>query len=158
MSSSPSPRPGGDLRIVELAGAAIDDARRILLAAGVERFYPSFGGWFRDRVVPGIAAGERFCLGALLNGRIVGVAIGKASHDERKLCTLWVEEAARKSGVAESLAQAAFERLGTTTPIFTVPEERLPEFQGILRRWGFRASEIRENAYRPASREHVFNG
>lgn len=133
------------------------DVLAVLCAAGVESFYPDFRNWLADKVIPGMATGERFCLGAMSGAALVGVAIGKLSGPDRKLCTLWVEQGSRRAGVGESLAQAAFERLGTPTPLFTVPEEILPDFEGALRRWGFRLSAIREDAYRPGAREYHFN-
>lgn len=134
------------------------DVLAALRAAGVESFYPDFRNWLADKVLPGLVTGERFCLGAMNDGTLVGIAIGKVSGPERKLSTLWVEEGSRRAGFGESLAQAAFERLGTPTPLFTVPEEILPDFEGALRRWGFRLSAIRQDAYRPGAREYHFNG
>lgn len=143
--------------IAKLRGPALDEVRETLLRAGVEGFYPAFDAWFRNRVIPGVASEERFCLGAFSRRALVGVAIGKACDRERKLCTLWVHPSHRRRGIGGALGTAAFERLGTRFPVFTIPEETLAEFTGLLRRWDFRPSAVETDLHRPGSREHSFN-
>lgn len=135
--------------------SAVFDA---LETAGVAAFYPGFRSWFFGKVVPGLETGEREIAVAFHADAIVGVAISKRSAAERKLCTLWVPPSARGNGVAGALARSAFEWLGTERPLFTVPEERMPEFAGLIRNWRFAAPRTYGNVYRAGRAEFVFNG
>src|SRR5690606_5518850 len=120
-----------------LPGIEADRVHSTLEAAGVGALYPGFREWFWGKVVPGIATGERFCTGAIVNERLVGIAIGKRTTAESKLCTLWTSPEVRGNRVATRLARDAFQRLETDRPLFTVQEERIAEFDGLLQGWKF---------------------
>jgi hypothetical protein len=126
--------------------------------AGVTRLYPGFEAWFSGKVIPGMRTGERQILTSAVGGKLAGVAICKRSDIESKLCTLWVAPEARGRGIAADLAGGAFAWLGTIKPLFTVPAERLAEFQGLLRAWSFSDHVACSGMYRPQRVEHVFNG
>jgi GNAT superfamily N-acetyltransferase len=124
---------------------------------GLESSYPNFRFWFESKVVPGLYRGTRRLFIIMNVGRPIGIAIAKR-EEERKLCTVWVHEKYRRRGVACALIDEATEWLGTERPLFTVPEERLSEFQGILRRRCFAYTESARAYYRPGKVEYVFNG
>jgi hypothetical protein len=126
--------------------------------AGVSDFYPDFQPWFFNRVVPGLHRGERSILTTELEGTLAGVAICKYSGIERKLCTLWVAPKLRGRGLADELALRAFDWLDTDRPLFTVPEEGLIEFTGLVRAWDFPSPTAYPNLYRRGRTEYVFNG
>jgi hypothetical protein len=126
--------------------------------AGVTSLYPGFEEWFAGKVIPGIRNGERRIMTSTAGGKLSGIAICKRSHTERKLCTLWVSPHARGRGIAAELSSAAFTWLGTTKPVFTVPEERLPEFRKLLCAWSFYNHFECLGLYRARKVEHVFNG
>ncbi|MER8751223.1 GNAT family N-acetyltransferase [Mesorhizobium sp. M1050] len=129
-----------------------------LVRAGVHGFYPNFRPWFFGRVIPGLHSGERHIVTTYVEGALAGVAICKRSEAEHKLCTLWVEPALRERGVAKSLARYAFDWLDSDRPLFTVPEERIAEFAGLLRVWSFSAPRTYPSLYRSNRVEYVFNG
>ncbi|MDX8469375.1 hypothetical protein RFM41_32175 [Mesorhizobium sp. VK25A] len=126
--------------------------------AGVHQFYPNFQPWFFGKVVPGLHTGERHIVTTYVEGTLAGVAICKRAETERKLCTLWVAPALRERGVAKSLARCAFDWLESDRPLFTVPEERIAEFAGLLRVWGFSPPQVYPSLYRWNRAEYVFNG
>jgi hypothetical protein len=128
----------------------------IEVAAG--DFYPGFRSWYYDKVVTGIELGDRavFIVGS--ENAVLGAAIAKRSADERKLCTLWVENNARGDGIAGALVDTAFDWLGTSSPLFTIPEERMTEFRGLLNRWRCSITQREMGIYRPDKIEFVFNG
>lgn len=128
-----------------------------LNAAGVTELYPDFSNWFWSKVVRGLRTGERRIFTSIVDGELAGVAICKRAEIENKLCTLWVSPRARGRGVAAQLANDAFVWLGTRQPLFTVPEERLPEFGGLLRGWSFSGPVAHKELYRPKRTEYVFN-
>lgn len=124
----------------------------------MESVYPGIDVWFHNKVAPGLRNGSRKLFVENVADRIVGIAIAKRTSSERKLCTLWVAPETRNYGVAARLANEAFGWLGTTKPLFSVPDVRINEFAGLLRRWDFVETQSVEDIYRPASREFVFNG
>lgn len=130
---------------------------RTLENAAVTRLYPGFDAWFLTKVVPGVRNGERRIVTSVTNGKLSGVAICKRSASEAKLCTMWVSPPARGCGIAAKLASEAFKWLGTNKPLFTVPEERLSEFQNLLRAWAFTDHIEYPGLYRANRVEHVFN-
>ena len=123
----------------------------------VHGVYPGFREWLFGKVVAA-SSGERAIFVETSGSRMLGIAIAKRSISERKLCTLWVQHDARAGGVASSLANAAFDWLGTNRPLFSVPEERISEFRGLLRSWEFVESQSLSGYYRPNKTEFVFNG
>ena len=124
----------------------------------LEGTYPGFRAWFHDKVISPLSSEERAIFVKWVNERPSGIAIAKRSSEERKLCTLWVDPAARTSGVGADLGARAFEWLGTSKPLFTVPEERIEEFRGLLNRWDFHPRQALVGYYRSKKAEYVFNG
>lgn len=129
-----------------------------LESAGVAAFYPDFRGWFFGRVVPGLRSGQRCIVPSFADGMLAGVAICKRTAAERKLSTLWVRDVSRNRGISVGLAQEAFAWLGSWQPLFTVPEERIGEFNGLVRAWSFPEAIAHRDLYRSGRVEHVFNG
>lgn len=129
-----------------------------LQEAGVPLLYPDFRSWFFGKVAPGLETSERFIVVADIKGALAGVAICKRSVNERKLCTLWVQREMRERGVAGALARRAFNWLETDQPLFTVPEEKTPEFGQLVRSWNFSAPVIYQDLYRTEKAEYVYNG
>lgn len=134
----------------EVAYAALENA-------GVPVFYPGFRNWFFGKVAPALGAQRRLII-AKRRGRIAGLAICKRYETERKLCTLWVHQDERGRGIAGDLAREAFDWLDTDRPLFTVPDEHLAKFRGLVRSWGFSNPVAYRSLYRSARTEHVFNG
>lgn len=123
----------------------------------LETIYPGFRNWFYSKVA--IASGdERAIFVTRARDRILGIGIAKRSLTERKLCTLWTAPTTRDSGIATAIADQAFDWLETSHPLFTVPEERIAEFRGLLRRWHFTRTNAVVSYYRPNKIEYVFNG
>jgi hypothetical protein len=123
----------------------------------LESVYPGFRSWIERKVVPGLHCDTRRLFTVMKAGRPIGIAIAKR-EEERKLCTVWVHENYRWQRVACALVEEAIDWLGTDRPLFTVPDERLSEFRGILRRRCFVHTESVADYYRPGKVEHVFNG
>jgi hypothetical protein len=123
----------------------------------LEDRYPNFRSWYYDKVIPGAFEGKRCLLACLAGENLLGIAIAKRGEEE-KLCTLWVCQEARAVGVANIIAQRAFDWIGTSRPLFTVPEEQIPFFRGLLRRWNFDQTQKIAGYYRQGKVEHIFNG
>jgi hypothetical protein len=120
--------------------------------------YPGFRKWFFERGTASSQTQQRAIFVKKIATRIVGVAIAKRCVSERKLCTLWVADDARILGIASDLANSAFDWLETSHPLFTIPEERISEFRGLLRGWRFSDGQALKGYYRRDKIEYVFNG
>lgn len=125
--------------------------------ANVPAFYPGFRAWFFGKVVPGIGEQRRIFV-VSDHGSVAGLAICKRTDNERKLSTLWVHHSLRGRGIAGELAREAFEWLDSQHPVFTVPQEHLAMFSGLIRSWGFAKPVAYQSLYRTACTEYVFNG
>jgi GNAT superfamily N-acetyltransferase len=119
--------------------------------------YPGFEAWYWDTVVSGLGR-DRAIFVEWISEKIAGVVIAKRTFEERKLCTVWVDEHLRNRGVASRLIDRSCSWLETNSPMLTIPSERLGEFTGILKSRQFRQTQVLDAYYRPGSREHVFNG
>lgn len=126
--------------------------------AHLEDTYPGFSLWYRERVIPGLATGERRLFVDMRDGSCGGVVIAKRDAHERKLCTVWVAETARGRGVAGRLMDEAIDWLEDACPLLTVPEERLNEFLALARRRRFQLTQKLPSFYRLGRAEYVFNG
>ena len=143
------------------SGEPVVDSSSIFAAlatAGVCEFYPDLRSWFFGKVVPGLRSGERYIVPSIIQGKVAGIAICKRTKTERKLSTLWVSSGVRKSGIGGELACKAFTWLGTSHPLFTVPEERMEEFGSLLQSWSFHKPVAYCGLYRRERVEYVFNG
>lgn len=124
---------------------------------GLQIFYPNIQAWFASKVIPGLADGSR----AIFERRgssLDGFVIAKRTHHERKICTLWVAPSARRQGLASDLLAEASEWLGTSFPLITVCEEKLPLLQGLFSAHGYICTGHHDGLYRSNRREFVFNG
>lgn len=153
------PRHGTDRllasRGIDLIGCA-HDVWPVLRS--LEAVYPGFGRWYWDKVVPGLATGERglFLIGPASSPK--ALAIAKRDSGERKVCTLWVKPSERSRGLGRRLLEEAVDWVGVDRPLFTVPQERYAELLPLTQKLGFRETARVESLYRPGIVEHIFNG
>jgi hypothetical protein len=137
-------------------GPEVPAARVFATLSHLAAFYPRFEEWYWAKVVPGLQHGSRRIFFED-DGRITGIVIAKRSRTERKLCTVWVGNSVAGRGLGTALMTEATAWLDTKRPLITVPEERVPEFESIFRRWRFSLDEISFSLYRPGRREYIFN-
>ena len=123
----------------------------------LESVYPGFGSWYWKKVVPGLSDGSRKILTSTAGGALSGIVIAK-SQSEKKISTVWVPNEFRGRSIARNLMQDALDWLGTTKPLFTVPDERTREFTGLVREFGFEYCSTETDYYGIGRLEHVFNG
>jgi len=148
----------GTIRTLDNTAPVSDLEQVYAVVRGIDIFYPGFHSWFFQKVAPGLSIGERAIFVAQGDLGIRGVAIAKRCSDERKLSTIWVADNSRCYGIASALAAAALEWLETNSPLFSIPEERMCDFQGLLNRWNCSVTERQVGYYRPGKTEFVFNG
>ena len=98
--------------------------------------YPHHFDLYYSKYIPGVLSGEREIIACYVDGQIAAVAILKKCEGESKLCTLFVKPEFRKQGIATSLLTASFAWLGTTKPLITIADYKLPQFQSIIKKYG----------------------
>lgn len=120
--------------------------------------YPNFDSWLFDKVIPGIANGERTVLIEMRVNEVAGLMILKHSASETKLCTLRVRPQYECRGMGVRLFETAFEVLKTERPLLSVSEKSMPKFVTLFRHFGFSQEAIYEDRYLPRVRELSYNG
>lgn len=123
----------------------------------LKEFYSDFERWYWGNVVPGLADGTRKAIQVSKDDVIDGIVIAKRSPSESKLCTLWTSERIRGFGIGTMLFSEALDWLQESCPLTTIPEERMPGFDRILRGQGFALTNVVDSMYRPGAKEYVFN-
>lgn len=119
--------------------------------------YNHFREWYWEKVIPGLASGERIIYIATDNEAIIAALILKSTN-EKKICTLRVAENYRCQGIATELLKIAFQELHYTKPLITVSSYHIHEFESFLKKNGFILYQEYPNYYKPGIVEYAFNG
>ena len=119
--------------------------------------YNNFREWYYEKVVPGLASGERLIYAVMDNETVAAVLILK-NADEKKICTLRVAENYRNQGIATALLKIAFKELQCAKPIITVSSYHIDEFKSLLEKNGFVLYKEYMNYYKQGITEYSFNG
>lgn len=119
--------------------------------------YPDIDNWFRLKVVPGLRTGTRKLLCVERHGAIIGVGIGKYEPDERKICTVRIAPSYFGRGVGPRLFDTLLQWLDTDQPHLTVSERKLPAFERIFERYGFKRTSSCIDLYRQGVTELSYN-
>lgn len=119
--------------------------------------YPGFENWFSSKVVPGVYAGTRHIVTVERDGMIAAIGIGKRDKDESKICTIRVSPSYENKGLGLRVFDDLLEWLETDRPVATVSEEKMPAFQRIFDRYGFKLTGSVNGLYRASKTEYIFN-
>jgi hypothetical protein len=112
-----------------------------------------------EKVLPGIAEGERSVLTEYRDGHLAALAIVKDDGLEKKLCCLRVLPGYQNlSGIGVRLFDRCFDVLGTDKPLLSVAEEQLPKFERLFKHYGFHEVQAYADYYRHGATEFAFNG
>lgn len=131
-------------------------ARSVL--EGMENYYPEFGHWYVNKVIPGIVMGRDTLLVARDKHQIVGVAIGKRSRHETKLRCVRVLPSYQSRGMGIHLIERMLRQLGSERPHCTVAEEMLHQFsRPFVNYFNFQLNRVERGLYRFGKLEYVFN-
>lgn len=121
--------------------------------------YPKHFEWYWTKEIPRVIAGTGEVVIATIDTSVVGVTFLKKESTESKLCTLLVVEGFRNKHIATKLLKEAFKYLGTTKPLITLADYKLPLFEHIIKKYGWTLIQtMGEGYYNKKSRELVFNG
>lgn len=115
--------------------------------------YPGYLKWFYTVNLPRIFKGEGDIIFYLDGLEVVSLSILK-NTDEKKICTLLVNEDYQKRGYSKQILEDSFEYLQTETLLITIPTKRLEEFDKIIDAYHWSESSRTDEYY---SEEVIFN-
>ena len=115
--------------------------------------YPGYLKWFYTVNLPRIFKGEGDIIFYLDGLEIVSLTILK-NAEEKKICTLLVNEDYQNKGYSKQILENSFEYLGTDKPLITIPNKRLDEFNKIIDAYHWIETDRTDEYY---SEEVIFN-
>ena len=120
--------------------------------------YPDHRSHYYQKYLPGLADGTREITGCYIGQIPAGVIILKNTPEEKKISTLYIADDYRGLGLASKLVQASESFLGTLKPTITVADYKVPQFEGLIKRFGWEhTSTLPQGYYNDHSSEWVFN-
>ena len=115
--------------------------------------------WYWTKEIPRIFNGTSEVIVCTIKTNIAGVAFLKKDSTESKICTLLIVDEYREKHVATVLLKHAFKYLGTTKPLITIADYRLPMFEHIIQKYDWKLTQtLSEGYYNNSSCELVYNG
>ncbi len=127
----------------------------------LKKDYPDFLGWYRKKVLPGLATASRQVYIAVPGdcpGRLAGVMILKDTPAQKKICTLYVAELYRGQKLGSKFLSRAISVLRVHRPLITVSDAHQSEFSPLFRHFGFQLYDSCLGYYRKGVSEHSYNG
>lgn len=123
--------------------------------------YPKHNSWFYQKHLPATLqpnSGRDIIFAYDQEGSFYGTSFVKRDDQEQKICTLFVDEKSRGLGVGTALVEKSMEVLGTTKPMITLADYKLPMFEGLIEKYGWEQTQEVSGLYNDRSVELVFNG
>lgn len=121
--------------------------------------YPGYEEWFYKKQLSGCASKLRNILFVKNEeGKIVGFTCLKKYENEKKICTILVEEEHRKQGLGTLLFEESMKFLETSKPLITFPEDRAKMFESFIKKYEWELTDVIEDAYNPGVKELCYNG
>lgn len=139
--------------IIQVApcSAEIDFVKKALI--GLRKCYPGFASWYDTKVVPEIDKSRKIFL-ATSEGEFSGALILKATKQEKKVCTLFVNENVRHKGLGTDLMRIASEELETYKLPITISSEATPYFFNS-NKFNFFTKDVKTGIYNPDYIEYI---
>lgn len=123
----------------------------------LEICYPNHRHWFYNKFIKGLNSGQRVALFVEKDNVVVGVVLLKCCEEEKKICTIFVDERYRNNGIGSSLLKKAFEILGTTKPFITISKEKIKQFENIIKKYDWSLGSIYKDLYTDGKEEWFYN-
>lgn len=121
--------------------------------------YPKYFEWYWAKEIPRVFNGTGEVIICTVNSNIAGVAFLKKDESESKICTFLVVEGYRGKHIATKMLEQAFKYLGTTKPLITIADYKIPMFEHIIKKYNWELTQtMSEGYYNNTSREYVYNG
>lgn len=123
--------------------------------------YPKHKEWYFGKQLPGLTGLERnilFVRNPQDITQIIAMTCLKKTAEERKICTLYVDDKCRGQGIGSTLVENAMQWLETTKPFITLADYKLPMFESLIKKYGWELKEKVKGFYNNQSYELCFNG
>lgn len=121
--------------------------------------YPKYFEWYWTKEIPRVFNGTGEVIICIINKKVAGVAFLKKTATESKLCTFFVVENYRGKHVSTKMLKHAFKYLGTTKPLVSIADYKIPMFKSIIKKYNWELTQtIDKGYYNNTSRELVYNG
>lgn len=121
--------------------------------------YPKHFTWYWTKHIPRVLSGEGDVIFCVMDKQIAGVSFIKFDNEEKKICTIYVSDKFRHKGIATKLLKASFKRLGTTTPLITIADYKIPMFEHIIKKYNWKHTQtLSKGYYNDKYDEIVYNG
>lgn len=121
--------------------------------------YPKHFNWYWTKEIPRVFDGTGEIIICTVDGKVAGVAFLKKDNIESKICTFLVVEGYRGKHIATKMLEQAYKYLGTTKPLITIADYKLPMFEHIIQKYGWELTQtMSKGYYNSTSRELVYNG
>jgi GNAT superfamily N-acetyltransferase len=141
------------------AAKLVDTMQAFKLLDGLNDFYPEFGHWYTNKVMPGVMMGRDILMLARDKHQVIGVALGKRNAHETKLRCVRVLPEYQQRGTGIHLIEKMLTALDDDKPSCTVAEEMFHQFsRPFINLFDFDLSKVEKGMYRPGKLEYVFNG
>jgi len=126
----------------------------------LEEVYPDAEHWFINKVAPRVMLGEDIVLVLKSdNGDVAGIAIGKKTKNESKLCCLKVMDNFQGHGYGIKLIKSMLKELGDDSPYCTVSEDFFHMYAPIfINHFGWSIDDVQRDLYKKGKLEYFFNG
>ncbi len=123
--------------------------------------YPNYKEWYFKKQLPRIFTpnGEiLFARSEEDKDKILAMSCLKSDEEEKKICTLYVSNQVRGQHLGTRMVEASMQFLGTTKPLITLADYKLPMFQPIIEKYDWELTEIVSGLYSDRAKELCFNG
>lgn len=119
--------------------------------------YPGYEEWFWEKQVRGLIEGNRDIIVAIKNGKVIGISNIKNTLDEKKICTLTVDQRYRMKTVGSKLIDISIAILGTSTPVITMSLDKLSDFSKIIKKYNWEITGVKKALYKEDVYEVIIN-
>lgn len=123
--------------------------------------YPKHKSWFYYKHLPATLienSGRDIIFAYDIDKKLYGTSFIKQDEEEKKICTLFVSPDARGLGVGTALVEKSMQILGTTKPMITIADYKLPMFQGLIKKYNWDQTQVVSGLYNDHAKELVYNG
>ena len=123
--------------------------------------YPNHREWYFHKQIPRVftSNGEiLFIRSKEDENEIIAVSCLKRDDEEKKICTLYVSDQCRGEHLGTEIIEASMEFLGTTKPLITLADYKLPMFKSFIDKYDWELTEVVSGLYNTKSKELCFNG
>ena len=123
---------------------------------GFSKDYPNFLEWYMKHLIESIITNNRTILYVKDNNNIIAFSLLK-KKDEKKICTIFVNENYRNRKIGTKLLLESFKYLGTTKPLITIRDYKINFFKSIIEKYNWSMDEELVDYYGKNTKEYCFN-